>query len=179
MNKNQNSNFNGWRGKNQKSYWRGNRENESRANASNKMQNHRSERVQKGFENVKPIPKQMLTKLLRIDDDAELILSLSSKQIGFLELLEQQNIPTDQMFLILAALARASQSSTEPDTVQLLIHFFVKIVPKLESTSNFYREIKLYIADLCNNVVEKSHNASHMETVQNLLLFLHRLHDTT
>lgn len=90
--------------------------------------------------------KTLENALTEVKNDAELILKLSSKMNGFLILLDQRSIRPDMMCLILAALARASKSSTEQDSVQLLAHFYMEIIPKLAQESNFYRELKLYIA---------------------------------
>lgn len=127
-------------------------------------------------ESTKPIGFRTLEKVLTINDDVEFILKLASEMNGFLLLLDQQNIRIDLMCLILSALARASKSSTEQETVHMLVHFYMKIVPKLSSKANFHRELKLYIADLSNHfAAHTSHRQKHVEAVQDLLIFLRRL----
>lgn len=55
----------------------------------------------------------------------------------------------------------------------------MKVVRKLTTTSNFYREIKLYVADLSSHITDESaHRQKHVEVVQNLLIFLDRLRST-
>lgn len=127
---------------------------------------------------VQPISQPTLARILQMRGDVEIIWELSSEQKGFLLLLDQPNISIDSMLLILSALARVSESSSEQDTAQLLVYFFMKIVPKLNSKANFYREIKLYIANLGTNTAEQSQRGKHVEAVQNLLVFLHRLQGT-
>lgn len=127
-------------------------------------------------ENTKPIGYKTLETVLKTDGDVEFILKLSSETNGFLLLLDQRNIRTDMMCLILSALAKASETSTELQTVQMLVHFYMKIVPKLHSTANFHRELKLYIADLSNHFAAYAmQRQKHTEAVQNLLIFLRRL----
>lgn len=114
--------------------------------------------------------------MLRIDNDAELILKLSSKTNGFLLLLDQQSIDQEMMCLILATLARASKSSTEQKTVQLLVHFYMEIIPKLTNKSNFNRELKLYITDLSDVcAIDAPYRKKNVEAIQNMLIFLHGL----
>lgn len=195
----------GWREKNQRTgsdNWRSKDDTQFRAFGSKTVQNHfqkratdskggekyaaasndkfhRLEKNQNESENIQPVepmPMPKLLKVLQISDDVERILALSSEQDGFLVLLEQQDIPKSSMFLILTALAKVSESSSEKCTVELLVYFYVKIIPKLSSESNFYREMKLYIADWGKHIVEDSVNRrAHITAVQNLLIFLQRL----
>ncbi|XP_031618979.1 NFX1-type zinc finger-containing protein 1 [Contarinia nasturtii] len=120
--------------------------------------------------------KTLETVLEKVENDAEFILKLSSKMNGFLLLLDQQPIRPDFMCLVLAALARASKSSTEQDTIQLLVHFYMEIIPKLNSKSNFYSVLKLYISDFDKNLaIHSPWRQKHVEAIQNLLIFLRRL----
>lgn len=124
----------------------------------------------------KPIGFKTLETVLKIESETELILKLSSSKNGFQLLLDQQSIRADFMCLILAALAKASKSSTEITTTKLLVHLYMEIMPKLDSKSNFNRELKLYITDLNNHLAITSHHRQkHIEAVENLLLFLRRL----
>lgn len=139
----------------------------------------RNVRNNKNFEATKPIGFKTLESHLEIENDTQLILKLSSKMNGFLLLLDQQPIRPDFMCLILAALARASESSTELNTVQVLIHFFMEIVKKMSNQSNFYRELKLYIANLSNNcAIYAPQRDKHIKAIQNVLTFLHRMQST-
>lgn len=99
-----------------------------------------------------------LENILKISDDAKLISILSSERNGFLAMLEQPNshCESDSMCLILDALARASETSSEQDTVQLLGLFYLKIIPKLSRDAIFHCELKLYIADLGKHLAEQS-----------------------
>lgn len=136
----------------------------------------RNDRNKKTFEVKHPIGYRTLEAVLKVENDSELILKLSSKMNGFLILLDQQNIKPDLMCLILAALARASKSSTELDTVQLLVYFYMEIIPKLCSKSNFHRELKLFITDLSKHIVEYSPNRQkYVEAIQDLIIFLRGL----
>lgn len=131
------------------------------------------------FEAKKPIGFKTLENVLRIDGDAELILKLSSEMNGFLLLLDQKDIRPELMCLIFSALARASECSTEQDTIQLLVHFYIKIIPKLCSDANFHRELIVYSANLRNHVAAHSpQRQKHIEAVQNLLKFLRGLQVT-
>lgn len=131
------------------------------------------------YEATQPIGSKTLEAVLKIENDAELILKLSSRKNGFLLLLDQNSIDSDMMCLILAALARVSNSSTELTMIQLLVHFYMEIIPKLCRNSNFHRELKLYIADLNKHLVVNSpQRDKHIEAVQHLLVFLRRLQTT-
>lgn len=136
---------------------------------------HRNVRNKKTFEATKPMAFKTLETVLKVENDAELILKLSSTTNGFLLKLDQQSINPEFMCLILAALARASKSSTETDTIQLLVHLYMKIVQKLGSKSNFNRELKLFIADLSSRFVLGLHRQKYVEAIENLLVFLRRL----
>lgn len=128
------------------------------------------------LEATKPIGYKTLENVLKIDGEAELILKLSSERNGFLLLLDQKNIRPDVMGLILAALAKASECSAEQETVQLLVHFYVKIIPKLNDNANFQRELVLYSANLRSQLAADSRQRQkHVDAVQNLLQFLRRL----
>lgn len=119
-----------------------------------------------------------LENVLKISDDAKLISVLTSETNGFLSMLDQPNVhsESDSMCLILDALARASETSSEQDTVQLLGLFYLKIIPKLNRNANFHCELKLYIADLGKHLAEQSpQRHKHIEAVQNLLTFLRQL----
>lgn len=124
-----------------------------------------------------PIGYKKLQNVLKIDCDAELILKLSSEMNGFLLLLDQTNIRCDLMCLILAAFGRVSECSTDIDADQLLIHFYMKIIPKLQRNANFQRELIMYSVNLRNYLdEEQSHKRQmHIDAVQNLLTFLRRL----
>lgn len=138
--------------------------------------NNRNERSKYLIEAKRPIGYKILENVLKVENDAELIIKLSSRMNGFLLLLDQHSIRTDFMCLILAALARASESSTELDTIQLLVHFYMEIIPKLSSNANFHRELKLYIANLSNHIaIYAPGRQKHIEAVQNLLIFLRRI----
>lgn len=127
-------------------------------------------------EATNPIGYKTLEAVLKTENDVELILKLSSRMNGFLLLLDQPSIRPDFMCLILATLAKASQTSTEQSTVQMLVHFFMEIIPKLSSKSNFHRELKLYIAELSNHcAIHSPQKPKHVEAIQNLLIFLRRL----
>lgn len=127
-------------------------------------------------EATRPIGFKTLEALLETKSDIELILKLSSKMNGFLLLMDQHPIRPDLMCLILATLARASESSTELPTVQVLTHFFIKIINKLNKDSIFYRELKLYITELSNNCsIYAPKRDKHIKAVQNLLTFLRRM----
>lgn len=128
------------------------------------------------LEASKPIGYKTLENVLKIDGEAELILKLSSERNGFLLLMDQKNIRSDLMCLILAALARASECSAEQDTVQLLVHFYIKIIPKLNDNANFQRELVLYSANLRSQLaLDSPQRQKHVDAVQNLLQFLRRL----
>lgn len=136
----------------------------------------RNKRKQNAFEARRPIGFRTLENVFKIDGDTELILKLSSERNGFLLLLDQPNIRADFMCLILSVLARVSESVPEKDTVHLLGIFFKKIISKLNDSENFYRELKLYIADLSNHIAEQSLNRQkHIDAVQSLLVFLRQL----
>lgn len=123
-----------------------------------------------------PIGFRTLENVLTINNEAEMIHKLASEMNGFLLLLDQPKIRTDFMCLILSALAKASELSTEQETVQMLVHFYMKLVPKLSSDANFYRELKLYISDLSIHFTAyTTHRQKHIEAVQNLLIFLRRM----
>lgn len=80
------------------------------------------------------------------------------------------------MCLILSVLAKASDSSTEPDTIYLLRLFYKKIISKLNISENFSRELKLYIGDLNKHLAEESpYRQKHMDAISNLLTFLRRI----
>lgn len=114
-----------------------------------------------------------------MENDSEFILKLSSKKNGFPLLLDQPSIPPDGMCIILAALAKASKSSTEMSMIQLLVHFYMEINPKLYGNSNFGRELKLFIADLNNYFARfASNRQKYVDAIEDLLTFLHRLQST-
>lgn len=138
---------------------------------------NRNDRNKKTFEATKPIGYKTLETVLKVENDAELILKLGSTTNGFLLKLDQQSIESGFMCLILAALARASKSSTETDTIQLLAHFYMKIIQKLGSKSNFHRELVLFIASLSSHFVIYSnpHRQRYVDAIENLLVFLRRL----
>lgn len=129
------------------------------------------------FEADRPIGYRTLEKVLETTtNDSELISKLSSKLNGFPLLLDQPSIRVDIMCLILNALARVSKTSSERDTVQLLVHFFRGIVPKLGSESNFHRELILFISGLGNQFVLYSQQPQkYVDAIENLLTFLRRL----
>lgn len=128
------------------------------------------------YEAQTPIGSETLQTVLEIEDDAELILKLSSEMNGFLLLLDQQNIPCELLCQILAALARASECSSEADVVQILVHFYIKIIPKLKGNANFRCELIMYSANLWNFLEHQpSERQMHIDAVQNLLIFLRRL----
>lgn len=137
---------------------------------------HRNERNRIESEATRPIGYRTLENVLRIEGDAEIILKLSSRKNGFLLLLDQQNIPTNLMCLIVAALAKVSECSTEQDMVQLLRLFYVKIIPKLNIKSNFYRELSFFIGDLNNIDVQTYVGEEFVNALKNLIIFLRRLH---
>lgn len=153
--------------------------NNSRNENNNTIQKNDNGPSAKKRQNVatKPIGYRTLETVLQIENDAEFILKLSSKMNGFLILLDQPSIRTDVMFLILSALAKASKCSTELSTTQLLAHFYMELIPKLNSKSNFHREIKLYVAGLGNHFAIYSgiHHQKHVDAIQNLLTFLRRM----
>lgn len=135
-----------------------------------------NDKKKRTFEAEHPIGYRTLETVLKTENDSELILKLSSNTNGFLLLLDKQSLRTDFMCLILAALARVSKSSTELDTTQLRVHFYMKIVPKLGSKSNFHRELKLFIADLSNLLgYTSSFRQKYVDAVQDLLIFLRQL----
>lgn len=152
-----------------------NENNDGKENAQGSTGRHFSQNNQKP--NIrKPIGFKTLEKVLEIKDDVELILKLSSEMNGFLMLLDQQNQRVDVVHLILSAMAKVSECSSETETIQMLVHFYMKIVPKLTSNANFHRELKLYIADLPNHFdVHATQRQKHIVAVQNLLIFLRRL----
>lgn len=121
-----------------------------------------------------------LQKMLLINDDTALILSLSAEKNGFPILLDQQNIPSDVMCQIFGALAKASKSPTESQTVQLLVYLFMKIISKLSNNANFYREIKLYITNMSSYMTDGMplQRAKHVQAVHDLMVFLNRLQET-
>lgn len=137
-----------------------------------------NDRNKKTFEATKPIGYKTLETVLKGENDAEIILKLSSTTNGYLLRLDQPSIESRFMCLILAALARASRSSTETDTIQLLVHFYMKIIQKLDKKSNFNRELKLFIADLSSHFIISSmdlHHQIYVDAIENLLVFLRRL----
>lgn len=137
----------------------------------NGNENHKNK-----FDARKPIGYKTLENVLKIDGDVELILKLSSEMNGFLLLLDQKDIRPELMCLILSALAKVSDTSTEQETIHLLVHFFIKIMPKLSSDANFYRELIVYSASLRNHIAEHSpQRQKHVDAVENLLKFLRRL----
>lgn len=137
---------------------------------------NRNVRNKIAFEAKKPIGFKTLENVLKIDGDAELVLKLSSEMNGFLLLLDQKDIRPEFMCLILSALARASECSTEQDTIQLLVHFYMKIIPKLSSNANFHRELVMYSSNLRNHIaVHSPQRQKHVEAIQNLLQFLRQI----
>lgn len=141
--------------------------------------NNRNGKSTNKLEARRPIGFKTLENVLKIDGDAELILKLSSEMNGFLLLLDQKDIRPEFMCLVLSALAKVSECSAEQDTVQLLVHFYMKIMPKLSSNANFYRELIMYTANLRTLTAEhSSQRQKHVNAVQDLLLFLRRLQTT-
>lgn len=124
-------------------------------------------------EGRKPIGYKTLQSVLTIDGEIEFILKISSEMNGFPQLLDQEQIGPDLMCLILAALAKASDCSTEVGTVQILVHFYMKIIPKLNANANFHRELIMYSVNLRNHL--SIHSEVHITAIQNLLTFLRRL----
>ncbi|KAJ6634627.1 NFX1-type zinc finger-containing protein 1, partial [Pseudolycoriella hygida] len=140
------------------------------------QQNQNVKKVNVSCEAKHPIGYKTLESVLEIKDDCELISKLSSKMNGFLISLDQQTIRPDFMCLVLAALAKVSECSSEKNTINLLVHFFMKIIPKLSSASQFHRTLKLWIVELSNNLAPHSkYRHKHVMAVQNLLIFLRRL----
>lgn len=123
---------------------------------------------------TKPIGYKKLEDILKTSNENELILKLSSEKNGFLLLMDQKNIRSDLMCLILAALAQVSECSSEQETVQLLVYFYMKISPKLTENANFQRELVMYSANLRKNL-DSAQRQQHIDAVQNLLTFLRRL----
>lgn len=113
-----------------------------------------------------------LEEIVKNDTEVKLILNLSSA--SFMQLLDQKDIRLDVMCLILAALAKTSDSSTEQETTRLLIHLYMKIIPKLSSKGNFYHALVMYNANLAKQLASPKRQ-NHIEAVQNLLKFLRRL----
>lgn len=137
----------------------------------------RNKRNQIAFEATRPIGFRTLENVLKIDGDAELILKLSSGRNGFLLLLDEPNIRTELMCLILSVLAKASECSTDHDTCELLRLFYVKIIPKLNCKSNFNRELKFFVGNLNNDSGENTLiDEEIVKAVNNLLILLRRLH---
>lgn len=138
---------------------------------------NRNKRNKKTFEVTKPIGYKKLETVLRVENDAELISKLGSPTNGFLLRLDQHLTNPEFMCLILAALARASKSSTETNTIQLLSHFYMEIIRKLGNKSNFHRELIVFIAGLNNHFGKCSspHRQKYIEAIENLLVFLRRL----
>lgn len=125
---------------------------------------------------TKPIGYEKLKEVLTIGSETELILKLSSERSGFLALLEKERIYPDSMCLILSALARASECSAEQETIKLLVHFYMKIIPKLSDETNFQRALFLYGTKWRNEVAEHAPNReTHINAMKNLLQFLRRL----
>lgn len=176
--KNQSPKWENWRNKDENQNRNSNR---TQNNFRSKIYNTRIDGRHVGAfatnSNVLESVSKMLENMLKISDDAELISTLSCEK-RFLSLLEQP-IDSDVMCHILDALARASESSSEQGTVQLLGLFYMKFIPKLDADANFHRELKLYIADLGSHVaIQSPHRQIHIEAVQNLLIFLRQLHAT-
>lgn len=122
----------------------------------------------------RPINYKDLEHMLKIECEAELILKLSSERSGFLLLLEQKDIRPDLMCLIFSALGRVSECSSELEIIQLLVHFYIKVIPKLNDNANFQRELVMYSANLRSHLAQPKRQ-NHINAVQNLLTFLRRL----
>lgn len=137
-------------------------------------------RKRRTFEAQKPIGYRTLEAVLQTENEMEFICKLSSTTNGFLLLLDQHPIRPEFMCLILAALAKASNSNSEQNTTQALVHLFIAIIPKLKSDSNFHRELKLYIADFSKHCdITSSYRAKHVKAIDDLVKFLRRLQLTT
>lgn len=123
-----------------------------------------------------PMGYKKLEEIVKNDSEAKLILNLSS--VSFFLLLEQKDqITPDLMCLILDALAKASESSSEQEIARLLIHFYLKIIPKLNCKGNFYHALLMYSTSLAKHL-DSSSRLNHVAAVQNLLKFLLRLQST-
>lgn len=180
-NENNNPNQNQWRrprveNNNQNENQNPNQNGRGPGSEQNGARNRRERNNNDKTEVRHPIGYKTLQNLLETTNDSELILKLSSKSNGFLLLLDQQSIKPDFMCLILAALAKASKSSTERSTVQFLVHLYMEIVPKLGNQSSFYRELKLFISDWgIHCAITSSQRQKHIDAVENLLIFLRRV----
>lgn len=135
----------------------------------NQNRDRRREKNNNTFEAKHSIGYKTLEMVLSLDNDSEMISKLSSKSNGFLLLLDQPSISANFMRLILSALSRVSKTSTELSTKELLVHFYMEIIPKLCPNANFNRELKLFIADF------SSHFFKNIEAIKDLLVFLRRL----
>lgn len=125
---------------------------------------------------IEPINFKTLENMLKTESETKLILALSLEANGFWLMLEQNDIRPDLMCLILAALAQASECSTEQETVHLLVQFYIKIIPKLSINANFQREIIMYSVNLRIQLAAHSPTRqTHIDAVHNLLKFLRRL----
>lgn len=146
------------------------------SSAENGRKNHNN-----NFEATKPIGFKTLEAVLdKVENESELISKLASEANGFLLLLNKESIRPDFMCLILSALAKASECSTELVTTQLLVHFYMKIIPKLNSKANFHRELKLFIANLSNYcAIYETRRQQYVKAVEDLLTFLRRLQLTS
>lgn len=183
-NENNNLNQNHWRRRrpennNQTEFKKANQNIEGPKDGRNGANQRKDRNHNDNLEVKHPIRYKTLQTLLETTHDSELILKLSSKMNGFLLLLDQRSINPDLMCLILAALAKASKTSTELSTVQLLVYFFMEILPKLSSQSNFYRELIFYITEWAMHCeIDSSQREKHIEAIENLLIFLRRLLQT-
>lgn len=122
-----------------------------------------------------PISYMTLQSMLDIEGEAEFILKLSSETNGFLLLLDERQIRPDLMCLIFAALGKAADCSAEKETVQMLIHFLMQIIPKL--SDNFQCALIMYSAELWKHL-ESPKRQMHIDAVQSLLKFLRRMQST-
>lgn len=151
----------------------GPRSKRSRMENSSRAERHAKNHT---FEEKRPIGYKALETMLKIEDDAELILKLSSKQKKFLLLLDRPSIDLDFMCLILTALARASSISSDRSTKELLVHFYKEMIPKLNHNSNFHRELIIFINAIGNHMAADSKSTQkYVKAIGNLLAFLHRL----
>lgn len=123
-----------------------------------------------------PIGYKKLEELLLLYD-AQLILQLTSESTGFLLLLQQTGIKEGLMCLVLNALAKVSECATDGNTQQMLIHFFMKILPTIRNESNFFsQELRIFISYLPNRI--EPHFRDHeryAQSILDLLKFIRKL----
>lgn len=130
----------------------------------------------RAVEKLRPIRFKTLEKIFKDEEDSALILKLSADKCGFFQLLQQNGIRPDFMCLILDVLEKISNCATDQDTTQLLVFFFMKIIPKSKDNTNFHKELKCFIADLPNKLSVLYHDREkYTLAVQNLLKFLRKL----